>query len=183
MKQNLKHNPESDSPPGGREQEVARAVQGGDTSAVLGGKVPSAPPSGHALPRDPGKRSRSLADMIAVLSDKITALQNSTTERFAEQTEKIAELKTFAMEKFTVLTDRIAVLETSTTERIAALETRTADRLKDMTKWMAALFVGAMVVFSIVMDHRFDSSMQDMRSTIQGMQATMQQLVGEREEP
>ena len=139
--------------------------------------------------------------MIAVLSDKIIALQNSTTERFAEQTENIAELKTFTMEKFSEQTEKIAELKTFAVEKFAALEAKIANGQRDMIKWAATLFVGMIVVFSIVVDHIVDNSIkshlaseratmqemqatvQDMQVTMQDMQATMQQLVDEREEP
>ena len=182
MKPNLKHNRpreeassraplghEPASPPAGREGESLRAVQGSDTSAALGGKVPPAPPSENVLPRDAGKSSQSLADMIASLSNQITALKIFAMEKFAEQTEKMA-----------ALTERIAALETKTAEKFAELEAKIANGQRDMIKWVATSFVGMIVVFPVIMGFIVDISI---KPHLIDMQATIQQLVAEKDDP
>ena len=71
----------------------------------------------------------------------------------------IADMRTEMANENRAMVERIVTLEKNTverlaanSERLAALESKISDRDKEMVKWMVGVFIGSVVLFSIIVN-------------------------------
>ena len=75
-----------------------------------------------------------MANENRAMVERIVTLEKNTSERIA------------TLEKNTV--ERLA----ANSERLAALESKISERDKEMVKWMVGVFIGSVVLFSIIVN-------------------------------